>query len=69
MFNVKKAQGKVTFAKVSGSGKLLISKSGVITVKKGASKGTYSMKVKVTAAGNDQYKGGSKTVTVKIKVK
>lgn len=69
VFNVKKAQGKVTFAKVSGSGKLLISKSGVITVKKGASKGTYSMKVKVTAAGNDQYKGGSKTVTVKIKVK
>lgn len=69
---VKKAQGKVTYAKVSkGSSKYLtISKStGKITVKKKTPKGTYEIKVKVTAAGNSNYKKGSKTVTVKVKVK
>ena len=44
-------------------------KNGKITVKKGLKKGTYKLKIKVTAAGNANYNAGSKSVTVKIKVK
>lgn len=77
VITVKKAQGKVTYKKVKkGStssiyGKIKInSKSGAITLKKGKYiKGTYYLKVKVTAAGNANYNSCSKTVTVKIKVK
>ena len=69
-FTIKKAEGKVTFKKLKGNKKIKINKkSGVITVKKGLKKGSYPLKVKVTAAGNADYKAGSKTVTVKIKVK
>lgn len=68
---VKKNQGKVTYKKLKGSSpKLTINtKTGKITVKKKTKKGTYKIKVKVTAAGNKLYKAGSKTVTVKIRVK
>jgi uncharacterized protein YhdP len=66
---VSKAQGKVTYAKSSGASALSInSTTGKVTIKKGTKKGTYTMKVKVTAAGNTKYKSGSKTVTVTIKV-
>jgi hypothetical protein len=68
----KKAQGKVNYAKVAKgySAALTINKStGKVTVRKGAKKGTYSIKVKVTAAGNANYKAGSKTVTCKVVVK
>ena len=70
-FTIKNAQGTVTFKKKSGSsGKLSInSKTGLITVKKGTKAGTYKIVVAVTAAGNKQYKAGTKTVTVKVKVK
>jgi hypothetical protein len=66
---VKNAQGKVTYAKLSGSKYLNVTKKGKIEVKKGTKKGTYKIKVKVTAKGNSSYKKASKTVTVKIKVK
>lgn len=69
---VKKAQGAVTYAKVKkgSSAKLTINKkTGKITVKKGTKKGTYKIKIKVTAKGNAKYLAGSKTITVKIKVK
>ncbi len=68
---IKKAQGKTTFAKVTkGSSKYLTvnADTGKITVAKNTPKGTYTIKVKVTAAGNKNYLKGSKTVTVKIKV-
>ena len=70
-FTIKNAQGTVTYKKKSGSsGKLSInSKTGLITVKKGTKAGTYKIVVAVTAAGNKQYKAGTKTVTVKVKVK
>ena len=69
-FVIKKAKGKVTFRKKSGSKRLKINKkTGAITVKKGTKKGTYKIKVKVTAAGNAYYKAGSRTVTVKVRVK
>ncbi len=66
---VKKAKGKVTYAKKSGSAKLTISKKGVVTVKKGTKKGTYKIKVNVKAAGNVNYKAAAKVVTVTVKVK
>ena len=70
VLTVSKNQGKVTYTKVSGSSKLKIAKTtGKVTVKKKTKKGTYKMKVKVTAAGNNNYKAASKTVTFKVKVK
>ncbi len=68
--DIKNAQGKLTYKKVKGSKKIKVSKkTGKITVKKGLKKKTYTIKIKVTAAGNSIYKAKSKTVKVKIKVK
>ena len=45
-------------------------KTGKITVKKKLKKGTYTVKVKVKAAGNANYKASAwKAVTFKVKVK
>jgi len=66
---VKNAKGTVTYKKAKGNKKITISKKGKITVKKGLKKGTYKIKIKVTAAGNGSYKPATKTVTVTIKVK
>jgi hypothetical protein len=71
---VKSAQGTVTY-KITGGNKKskkvlkINSKNGKITVKKKTKKGTYKVKVTVTAAGNNQYKSGSKTIDVSVKVK
>ena len=70
VYNIKnKGKGKLTYKKSGGSKKLSVSKSGVITLKKGTKAGTYKLKVKVTAAGDKTYKSGSKTVTLTVKVK
>ncbi len=72
---VAKAQGPVTYKLYSVSKAKyrkyfkVSARSGNITVKKGLKKGTYTVKVKVTAAGSDKYKAGSKTAAVKVKVK
>lgn len=69
---VKNAQGKVSYAKVSGSGKLKVNASnGKITVKKKTKKGTYTIKVrvKVAASASGEYLPTTKTVKVKVKVK
>ena len=70
---VTKAKGKVTY-KVTKKNKSLAFKKGKITVKKNTKKGTYKIKVKVTAAGglvsgNVCYydKTVKKTVTVNVK--
>ena len=73
-FTVSGAQGKVTYKLVSVKKAKFkkyfkVSKSGKITVKKGLKKGTYKLKVNVTAAGNANYEPLTKIVTVKIKVK
>ncbi|MBR3158107.1 MAG: hypothetical protein IKF14_03280, partial [Atopobiaceae bacterium] len=68
--SVSKAQGKVTYKKVSGDAYLTINKTtGKVTVKKGAKKGKHTIKVKVTAAGSANYKAGSKTIICKVTVK
>ena len=67
---IQKAEGKVTYKKVKGNRKITVNKkSGKITVKKKLAKGAYPLKIKIKAAGNMEYEKGSKTVTVKIKVK
>jgi len=67
-----KNQGKVTYKvtyKNKKSKKALSFKNGTVTVKKKTKKGTYKLTVKVTAKGNSNYKSGSvsKTITVKVK--
>ena len=65
------AKGKVSYAKVAkgSSKKLGIAKGGKITVKKGTKKGSYKIKVKVTAAAQGDYKATSATVTITVVVK
>ena len=67
---VKKAQGKVRYKKTSGKSNFTVnSKTGKITIKKGTKKGAYKINVKVSAAGNNNYKSKSvkKTFTIKVK--
>lgn len=70
---VKKAKGAVSYKNVStqkAAKKFTVNaKNGKITLAKGTKKGTYKVKIKVTAAGNKSYKPLSKTVTVKVRVK
>lgn len=69
-FKIKaSAQGKLTYTKISGKKALKISKTGKVTVKKGTKKGTYKMKVRVSAAATASYQAAEKTITVKVKVK
>lgn len=69
-FSISKAQGKITFKQVTKNKKIVVSKAGKVTVKKGLKKGKiYKIKVKVTAAGNAKYMTKTATVTLKIKIK
>ena len=73
-FTVKKAKGKVTYkvAKYltkTAKGAVKVAKNGKVTVKKGTVKGSYKLKVKITAAGSSAYKSKSKTVKLVVKVK
>ncbi len=68
--NIKNAKGTVTYVKTIGSEGLSVDPAtGNITVAEGLAAGTYKVEIKVTAAGNAQYKSGSRTVVVTIKVK
>ena len=70
VMTVKKNKGKLSFRMLKGNKKISINKkTGKITVKKGLKKKTYSVTVKVSAAGDKQYKAGSKKIKVKIRVK
>ena len=67
---IKGAVGKKTYKKLGGSKKISVNKkTGTITVKKGTKKGTYKVKIRVTAAGNRKYNKASAAATVTIKVK
>ncbi len=62
--------GTHLFAKSSGNKKITVSGNGVITVKKGLKKGTYTVKVMVMATGDQTTANTSwQIVTVKVKVK
>lgn len=63
------SKGKLTFKKLSGNSGIAVSSTGRFTVKKGLKKGTFRVKVKITAGARGNYNAGSKTVTVTVKVK
>ena len=66
----KKGQGTKAYAKASGNKMITINKkTGKVTVKKGLKKGTYKVKVKVTAKGNATHKKAAKAVTFKVIIK
>ncbi len=75
VLTVADAKGKVTYKLVSVSKKKykkyfkINPSNGVVTVKKKIKKGTYVIKCTVTAAGNEDVKPLSQTVTFTIKVK
>lgn len=56
---------KVTKYPKNGKKYITVSSKGKVTLKKGAKKGTY--KIKITAAKAGEYKETSKTVTIKVK--
>lgn len=67
---ISKNKGTLSFEKTDGNAKITVNAaSGKIKVAKKLKKGTYPVKVNVTAAGNANYNEKSKIVTVKIKVK
>lgn len=72
---VSKPCGKVKYALASVSKAKykkyfkVNAKNGKITVKKGLKKGTYTVKIKVSAAGNGNYLPAAKTAKVIVKVK
>ena len=59
----------MTYGKKSGNKKIIVSKAGKVTVKKGLKKGTYKVKVNVTAAGDANHNAVTKLATVIIRVK
>lgn len=74
VIKVTKKKGTVRYKLVSGNKKSkkalkVNTKTGKITIKKRTKKGKYSIRVRVTVSGNDDYKSKTKTVTVKIRVK
>ena len=70
---VKNYKGKLTYkAKASRKSKKVLSfssKTKKLTVKKGAKKGKYTIKITVAASGNSSFLKGSRTVKVVVKVK
>ncbi len=70
ILSISKKRGKITYKKIKGNAKISIDeKTGKVALQKGLKKKTYSVRVKITAAGGKNYKKGSKTVTVKIQIK
>ena len=68
--SVTGAKGKVTYKKVSGSNRLTVNKTtGKVKVKKGTKADTYRIKVKVSVAGNANFRAKAKTVTAKVTVR
>ncbi len=67
-FVVSKAQGAVSYKKVSGNAKITVATNGKISIKKGLKVGAYPLKVAITANGNGNYNASTKTVTVQIRV-
>lgn len=69
-FSIKAdAKTSLKYKKISGNKKISVSSDGKVTVKKSLKKGTYIVKMKLTASENDTYEKTEKTVTIKVKVK
>ena len=68
-FKISGSVGKVTYEKLEGDEQLSIRPNGKIKIKKGTKKGTYTMTVQVSSAGDKNHNPGSQTVEVAIKIK
>ena len=70
---VKQAKGTLSYkVSVTGKSKKVLkfnTKTQKVTVKKGTGKGTYKIRIRVTAAGNGEFLAGKKTVIVKVRVR
>ena len=74
---INKGKGKRSYTLVSAKrgdknvakNFLINPKTGKLAIRKGLSKGTYKLRIKVKAAGNAAFSAGKQTVTVKLKVK
>ena len=67
--SISGSRGKLTFSKVTKNDKIgVYSKTGKFVAKKGIKKGTYKIKVKVTAAGGTNYKSKTEYENVIVKV-
>lgn len=66
-----KAKGKVSYKVTRKDARkvLTVSKTGKVTIRKNARAGTYTVKVRVTAAAKGIYRKTSKTYTIKVIVK
>ncbi|MBQ6376885.1 MAG: hypothetical protein IJJ52_04610 [Lachnospiraceae bacterium] len=67
--SVREAKGKVTYKKTKGDKNIKVAKNGKITIKKGLAKKKYTIKVKVMASGDKNYKSASKEVRIVITVR
>ena len=68
-FTVKKAIGAVKYKKTKGNKKITVSSSGKVTVKKSLKKGSYTINITVTAAGDDRYEKQTRKVKLIIVIK
>jgi len=67
---VKGAKTTLSYAFASGDKEISVNaKNGKITIAKGTNAGTYTAKIKVTAAATEKYEAAETTVTVKVTVK
>ncbi|MBR3243097.1 MAG: hypothetical protein IKF90_10420 [Parasporobacterium sp.] len=66
MAKISQRVAKASVSPAKGSSYITISKAGKVTVKKKTPKGTYTVKVKVTASGAKNYT--AKTVTKNLKI-
>ncbi|WP_155832603.1 hypothetical protein [Butyrivibrio sp. AE3006] len=70
LFKLSKAVGKVSYSMEKANVKIGVNrKTGNLVIKPGLPKGTYNVTVKVSAAGDKNYKKGTATVTLKLTVK
>ena len=60
---------KLTYKKISGNSKFSVGNTGKVTVAKGVKKGSYALKIKVSALAKGNYNAGSKTIKVTVTVK
>ena len=66
----RKAMGTVAYTKTAGPKNFVVNtNTGKVTVKKGTKKGTYTIKIKVRAAGTKTYRAAAKTIKTTIVVK
>ena len=63
------APGKLSYARTGGSSRVSVSsKTGQVTVNKGTKRGTYKIRLKVTAAATSEFKAASESYILTIRV-